>query len=330
GKWGGIMTYDSKKISLVGKESGWIHVTLHVEEAIWGRFTKNGKTYDNCLYIGIFSPIPVFCWDNSVTCEQPLIPYEINWDFSAYEDDTVYDLLNGGYLEDCYDSRQQINDYPSFYITFRDVTPESFAYSVNEASVMNVTSGINKKAVFKKLLSEIQSIVGTASPHQLHIRNAGNSPVSFDDSFSKRMYFARLFSEKKNVSELLSRKHILRRLFDDVFEALAIKKSGLLLFREGNDLFITDDSNERTLVWKRQLDVISDIESELTRSQEVFRAFENSVDVSALPFASRIFYRTVKTVLSFWDWLRGKIREANNVAAFYCPIWDEIKWECKI
>ncbi len=195
---------------------------------------------------------------------------------------------------------------------------------------MNVSSGTSKKAIFKKLLSEIQSIVGTASPHQLHIRNAGNSPVSFDDSFSKRMYFARLFNEKKTVSEILSRKHILRRLFDDVFEALAIKKSGLLLFRKGNENCITDDSNERCLVWKRQLDLIPDIKTELTRSQEVFRAFENSVDVHAKPFASRLFYRTVKTVLSFWDWLRGKIREANNVVAFYCPIWDEIKWECKI
>ena len=78
------------------------------------------------------------------------MPYEIFWNFDEYEDDTVYDLMTGGYLEDCYDGRRQINDYPSFYITYRDVTPESFAYSVNETAVMNVSSGITKKANFKK------------------------------------------------------------------------------------------------------------------------------------------------------------------------------------
>ena len=34
--------------------------------------------------------------------------------------------------------------------------------------------------------------------------------------------------------------------------------------------------------------------------------------------------------MSFWDWLRGKIREANNVLTLYCPIADEITLDCKI
>ena len=135
GAWGGITTIDSQKISLVGRESGWIHVTLHVEEYIWGRFTNNGKTFDNTIYIGIYSPILVLNWDtSSANASGGVVPYEIFWNFDDYEDDTVYDLMTGGYLEDCYEGRRQINDYPSFYITYRDVTPESFAYALISAS----------------------------------------------------------------------------------------------------------------------------------------------------------------------------------------------------
>ena len=44
----------------------------------------------------------------------------------------------------------------------------------------------------------------------------------------------------------------------------------------------------------------------------------------------RLFFRTVQTVMTFWDWQRGKIREANNVVTFFCPIHLEIEMECRI
>ena len=57
---------------------------------------------------------------------------------------------------------------------------------------------------------------------------------------------------------------------------------------------------------------------------------EDEAEIEARPFVSRIFFRTVETVMSLWDWLRGKIRESNNVVTFFCPIATEITLECKI
>ncbi|MGN0737086.1 hypothetical protein [Treponema porcinum] len=331
GAWGGITTIDSQKISLVGRESGWIHVTLHVDEYIWGRFTNNGKTFDNTIYIGVYSPILVLNWDtSSANASGGVVPYEIFWNFDEYEDDTVYDLMTGGNLEDCYEGRRQINDYPSFYITYRDVTPESFNYAVNEQSVVNVSSGVARKTVLKKLMSEIKAITGTAGRHQLHKRNAGVSALGASDSFAKRVYFARLLSETKSMATLLSRKHFMTRQFNDVFEPVAFRNYKRFLFRSGDENLIAADTYERKLAWKRQLDLNPSILTEVVRSGESFRGAIDVLEVSALPFASRLFFRTVQTVVGFWDWLRGKIREANNVVTLYSPMDLEITLESKI
>ena len=330
GKWGGIISLDSQKISLVGRESGWIHVTLHVEEYIWGRFTSNGKNFDNTLYIGIYSPLLVLCWDNSVSGSDTIIPYELNWDFEEYEDWSVYELMTQGYLEDCYYYRRQINVYPTFYITYRDVTPESFAYSVNETSVMNVTSGITKKGIYKKLLQDIKAAVGTSERKLLVKRNGGIDAVSFTDLFFRRQDYKRLFEEAENLSSLCNRKHgLCKELADSVIDDDVTDKY-LLLMRSAESENLISDSTSKKAQWYRQLEIDPGIESVVERQQILFRALENQIDVSALPFASRLFFRTVQTVMSFWDLLRGKIQEANNVASFYCPIWTEIEMECRI
>ncbi len=330
GKWEGFWTFDSEKISLVGRESGWIHVTLHVEEPIYGRYIYNGNTMECPLYIGIYSPIPVFCWDNSVSGSDPIIPFDITWDFEEHEDEEIYDVVAGGYLEDCYVSRRQINDYPSFYITYRDVTPESFNYAVTEQAVINVSSAVNRKSVVKKLMAEIKSITGTAGRHQLHMRNTENNALSISDSFAKRLYLTRLLSETKSMATLLSRNHFMTRQFNDVFEPVAFREYKRLLFRSGNDSLLPTDTSERKLSWIRKIDLLPSIETEVVRSGESFRSSTDELDVTALPFASRLFFRTVQTVMSLWDWLRGKIREANNVVTFFCPIHLEIEMECRI
>ena len=73
-----------------------------------------------------------------------------------------------------------------------------------------------------------------------------------------------------------------------------------------------------------------DVGTEVLRKQVPFRSMMSESDFTARPFASRLFFRTVQTVMGFWDWLRGKIREANNVVTFFCPIDLEINFECKI
>lgn len=413
GAWGGIMTSDSQKISLVGRDTGWIHVTLHVDEYIWGRFTNNGKTFDNTIYIGVYSPILVLNWDtSSANASGGVVPYEIFWNFDEYEDDTVYDLMTGGYLEDCYDGRRQINDYPSFYITYRDITPESFAYAVNETAVMNVSSGITKKANFKKMLAEIKAACTTNNRKLIAKRNGGRDSFSINTANSRKEIFKRSFSETNNAVSVNTRKQSLfkniaetpdivslknRKLEiklspfsesivpdSDTLRMLEIKKScssvargtssfirkleyirnnlieaffpassilrrnhlkteasSILTFDDEHDnrmffnrLSISEnqitDSLERKVDWKRLMEITPDAESEVLREQVLFRSAESQSDFTARPFASRLFFRTVQTVMSLWDWIRGKIREANNVVTFFCPIHLEIEMECRI
>ena len=330
GKWGGITTIDSEKISLVGRDSGWIHVTLHVEEYIWGRFTSNGRTYDNAIYVGIYSPIPVFCWDTSSSYSQNVTPYELNWDFEEYEDESVYDILTGGNLEDCYLSRTRINDYPTFYITYRDVTPESFAYSVNETAVMNVSSGISKKSVYKKLLQDVKAACGVANRRLIVNRTASKEAVSFTDFFFRRQDYKRIFEDAANSLAACERKHGMSKgLFGSVSENDYFD-SHLLFMRNAASENVTEAYISKKAEWYRRLEIRPEIDSDVERQQVLFRAMENTIDISALPFASRLFFRAVETVACFWDWLRGKIREANNVVSFFCPVDLEIKVTCKI
>ena len=79
-----------------------------------------------------------------------------------------------------------------------------------------------------------------------------------------------------------------------------------------------------------KLEVKFSNEEEVLRLGENYRSFTDEAEIEASPFASRIFYRAVETVMSFWDWIKGKIREANNVVNLFCPIADEITLECEI
>lgn len=327
----GTLISDAPKISLVGRESGWIHITLHVDEAIYGQYVSSqGKLCQNPVYFGIYSPLLNFCYDTSVTNGERILPYHLEFDYGDEEDYDVYDFLTGGYMEDFYWRRTQKNMYPSFYITYRDVTPEAFNYAVNEQSVIKVSSSVTRKSVLKKLLSEIKAITGTTGSHQLHIRNAGNESVTASVSFAKRLYFSRLLSETKSMAELLTRRHFMTRQFNDVFEPVALREYKRLLFRSEAELVSNDDTLKRTLRWKRQLDLNSRIETEVIRKQVLFRNEAENMDVSALPFASRLFFRSIQTVIGLWDWLRGKIREANNVVTLFSPIYTEITMESKI
>ena len=330
GKWEGLWSNDSEKISLVGRESGWIHVTLHVDEYIWGRFTSNGVTHDNPLYIGIYSPIPVFCWDNSVSGSDPIVPYNIEWDFEEYEDEEIYDIMTGGYLEDCYWKRTQINDYPSFYITYRDVTPESFAYSVNEAAVMNVTSDISRKSVYKKMLADVKAACGACGRKVLVKRNAAASTVTVSDAHFWQMIFKRVFSDNQSVTSSADRKHNLRKSVSSIFNGTSNNQNGMLFFRGNESDVQLSDLSSKKISYIRKLLPDPNVESEVGRKQELFRSAESQSDFTARPFASRLFFRTVQTVVGFWDWLRGKIREANNVVTLYSPMDLEITIKSKI
>ena len=60
------------------------------------------------------------------------------------------------------------------------------------------------------------------------------------------------------------------------------------------------------------------------------RSLEENVEASAVNEKRIFFNRVVQTALSFWDWIRGKIRDTNNVVTLFCPIDLEVELECRI
>ena len=98
----------------------------------------------------------------------------------------------------------------------------------------------------------------------------------------------------------------------------------LLLIRSCISSFGSSDNISRIADYKKEIESTSGNSESLTRFGENKRCFEDAAEIVARPFASRIFYRTVGTVMSFWDWLRGKIREANYVVTLYTPVFIEI------
>lgn len=87
---------------------------------------------------------------------------------------------------------------------------------------------------------------------------------------------------------------------------------------------------ERKADYKKEICIFIENEERVSRWGENYRSFENKALINERPYASRIFYRACQTVMAAWDWLRGKIREANNVITLFCPIHIEITMECKI
>ena len=360
--------------------------------------------------------------------------------------------MTGGYLEDCYDSRSRINDYPTFYITYRDVTPESIAYCVNETAVMNVSSSLSKKANFKKMLAEIKAACDADSRTLAARRNGGRDLFSVSANSSKKENFKRSFFENDNAVCVQTKKQSLfksitenpdvmswegrklgikktcasslkstcvqtrkQSLFKNITEKpdvisrenrklgiklsafyenlipssnayrmLAIKKtfasitqstssfvrrlwfirnklteflqpvsllsrknhlktdafssllfddehnSRMFFYRPGVSENQVTDGTDRKVDWKRRLEFSTDVETEAVRKQVLFRFEKSEIAFATRAFASRLFFRTVQSIVSFWDWLRGKIREANNVVTFFCPINLEINFECRI
>ena len=98
----------------------------------------------------------------------------------------------------------------------------------------------------------------------------------------------------------------------------------LLLIRSCLSGFYSSDSTSHIANYKKEIETTAGNYERLIRFGENKRSFEDEAEIVARSFASRIFFRTVETVMSFWDWLRGKIREANYVVTLYTPVVLEI------
>ena len=163
-----------------------------------------------------------------------------------------------------------------------------------------------------------------------HLFRAASESKSLSDSSDKKIFFFRRHEDQEEVTARNYRSNKMKIEYSDGFSFSDSLQQLLLIIRFVFSGAGALDSSSHISDYRRMPESIVNNEESVIRCGESFRSFTDEVEFEARPFASRLFFRTVQTVMSFWDWLRGKIREANNVVSFYCPIWIEIEMECRI
>lgn len=199
----------------------------------------------------------------------------------------------------------------------------------NIQSLWNLSSRLTRKSDWKRNTSS-DGIISAGAFRSNHIFRAASDSKSFSDLYDKRIFFFRSHEEQK---EITSRNYRANRMKIENTDGVSFGDSLqqlLLIIRSMFSGAGIWDSSSHVADYKRLPKSVVDDEELIIRSGVNFRRFTDEVDFKALPFASRLFFRTVQTVMNFWDWLRGKIREANNVVSLFCPVHLEIELECKI
>ena len=192
-----------------------------------------------------------------------------------------------------------------------------------------ITSSLNRKTVWKRRGAS-NGLLSAGAFRFNHLFRSASDSKSFTDANDKRIFFFRSYEDQESFTARSYRSNRIKIENSDGFSFADSIQHFLLILRS----VFSDGGGTDSLLhqsdYKRLSESIVNDEEIIIRSGDNFRSFTDEVDFEALPFASRLFFRTVQTVMSFWDWLRGKIREANNVVTLFCPIADEITLECKI
>ena len=193
----------------------------------------------------------------------------------------------------------------------------------------NVSSYLSRKSVWIRNANSSGSVASVSQRHNL-LKRRSASGFSVTSENSNRIFFFRFLEGSSSLTSRASQACRMKIENSDGFSLSDSLQQLLLIIRS---CFSSAESSENLRLkadYKRMSESVVDDEESIIRWGESFRSFTDEVEFGAHPFASRLFFRTVQTVMSLWDWIRGKIREANNVVTFFCPIHLEIEMECRI
>ena len=193
----------------------------------------------------------------------------------------------------------------------------------NIPSLWNLSSRLTRKTDWKRnALSD--GVLSAGAFRSNHLFRAASDSKSFSDDSDKRIFFFRRHEDQEGITARNSRSNRMKIEKNDDFSFSDSLQQLLLIIRSMFSGAGIWDSSSHVADYKRLPKSVVDDKELIIRFGDNFRSFTDEVDFEALPFASRLFYRSVQTVLSFWDWLRGKIREANNVVTLFTPVVLEI------
>lgn len=324
--------------SFVGQANGWksLNVTL-----------TRKLVKDERIVFGVYSDLHGYASNGEV--EDPNTTMSYFYWTRAHRRDYASQIAYISSPEFINQQRNISNDYEiSLYLQYENEI-ESVAYTRTVLGNVRAASANTRKLVWKRSITSLWNLSSRLSRKTVWKRNSSSDGVLsagafssnhmfrfasdsklFSDSTDKRIFFFRSHDEQE---EITARNYRANRMKIENADGVSFGDSLqqlLLIIRSMFSGAGIWDSSSHVADYRRLPESFVDNEELIIRSGDNFRSFTDKVDFDALPFASRLFFRTIQTIMSFWDWLRGKIREANNVVTLFCPIADEITLECKI
>ena len=245
--------------------------------------------------------------------------------------------------------RNIFNDYEiCLYLEYEN-EPDSIAYTRTVLGNVGAVTVISRKTVWKRNINPVAAFLTGVSRKSAY-KKSFTSNGDFTDAENRALLCARSASSNNRLSSFNNRKLINHRALENQScLSSAVRRSAFLKISKQDEFSVSDflkhllliirhcfsaeefsDISERKAVYHKILEITVNNEETVQRCGENFRSFEDEYSVVARPFASRLFFRAFESVMSLWDWLRGKIREANNVVTLFCPIATEIEMECRI
>lgn len=324
--------------SFVGQANGWksLNVTL-----------TRKLVKDERIVFGVYSDLHGYASNGEV--EDPYTTMSYFYWTRAHRRDYTSQIAYVSSPEFISQQRNISNDYEiSLYLQYENEI-ESVAYTrtvlgnVRAATantrklvwkrsipcLWNLSSRLSRKTVWKRNSSS-DGVLSAEAFRSNHMFRSASDSKSFSDSSDKRIFFFRSHEDQEGITARSFRSNRMKIEKYDDFSFSDSLQQLLLIIRSVFSGAGALDSSSHVADYKRLPESVVDDEELIIRSGDNFRNFTDEIEFEALPFASRLFFRTVQTVMNFWDWLRGKIREANNVVSLFCPIADEITLECKI
>ena len=331
-----LLNNSVSQVVVAGRSTGWITMNITLKR----KLVKNEK-----IFFGIYGDIYSYALSS-------LTPVNHNTQFNycstprhqfpnpvAYVSSAQYIANNhfiDGDLEAC------------IYLQYENAV-ESVAYTRSVGGTVGAATSNTRKAGWKRTLNQSGAIASSLSRKSsykkscsssgmftssgfrgLHNSREALSSSGLSDSSSRKIAMARRFENTGGITDTSLRSLFKRIVTEEDVSFLDSLHQLLLIIRSCFSVSGITDEASRIADYKKDIpSTVENLES-VERSGENYRSFEDSAELDALPFASRLFFRACETVAGFWDWLRGKIREANNVVSFFCPIDLEIELECKL
>lgn len=300
-------TFHRFSFNLENKTSGWITVDLTLKR----KLQKNER-----IFFGFYGSIMAISWsDDTPLLGITYFTYITKQNYT-YRNSLPNYLASSDFFSNCVSNDNNYNF--CFYLEYEnEVESVSYTRTVT-AKYIPGTTVIRKGNFMRKATSYFRNSELVSRFRKVTCNLYSESKAY--SSVSKLRFLYRLINENENFIDDVKRCLKINALIIDKKEFSDELIKNLIIGRCITAGILPTDFLERTADYKRTNKTKPEIKTITERQIQTYRSNVDSVLFSVFVIPSRIFYRTVQTIVSFWDWIRGKIRETNNIVSFFCPV----------